>query len=91
MGFDFLSISGGGVSDFLHQYREIMSTEAEGIAQGDVYIAFLCLVESHVQSRIKLRIIRKVVDGRRDHRLVNCEQACDRFNRPGGAEQVTSH
>jgi hypothetical protein len=43
-----------------------MTTKAERVAQCNIDVTLLRLVEGHIQFRIKIRIVFKVIDGRRD-------------------------
>ena len=77
--------------DFLENHGEIVPTEPECVAEGNRYITFLSFVERHVEIRVEVRIVCKMVDGRWNDRLGDREQTGDTFNSSSCSEQVTSH
>ena len=75
------------VCDTAKDQRCIGPAKAERIRQNHIDIAFASLVWNEIERRIDRRVVK--VNRRRCNLVANCEHREDRFDRPGGAEQMT--
>ena len=62
-----------------------MSSEAESIAQGGLYLPLLCFVECQIQFGIDFGVVSEMVDGGRDEIMLHGEYAGDGLYGTGGA------
>ena len=68
-----------------------MAAESESVAESDVHLAGLSLVEGEIDIRVDLVVGREVVDGGRDHVFLDGHYAGDAFDGPGCSQQVSGH
>ena len=67
----------------------VLSTEAEGVGQGDVHLAFACCVGDVVQVAGRVGIL--VADGGRQYAVLDGQGADNQFHSSGGTQHVAKH
>ncbi len=68
-----------------------MSSESEGIADGNIYISADRLVEGKVKPAVNFGIIRKMVDGWGDDSIPQGQDGSNGLHGSGGPQKVTGH
>ena len=71
---------------FFEDNRCIVATKTKAVALSRTYHAFLSLVKRKVYTRIKSRIVGKVVNGWRYNIILNSQNSCYGFNCAGGTQ-----
>jgi len=71
--------------------RRIVPAESKCITQNSPDFALLRLVEGEIQPVVQFRVVRKVIDRRRNEMMPNRQNTSDRFHRTRCAQQVAGH
>ena len=72
-------------------YRSIMASKSKCIAQCNIYLSFLCFIKCKIEFWVKFRIIRVVIDRRRNEPIINRSNTSDRLYRTSTTKQMSSH
>ena len=77
----------------LHDAASIVTSEAEGVAEGCTHGTLLRLVEGEVEVVVNVFVIVAflVIDGGRNDVVLHCKAACNGFYCASCAEKVTCH
>src|SRR5690606_25275599 len=68
-----------------------MPPEAESIALSESQIPLLSRIEGKVQTRIQVRVVRKVIDRRWHYAILDRQNTGDRLSNAGCTKQVSGH
>src|SRR5258706_1234138 len=80
LGLDKVSKFHTNLFCFSDNDREVVAAKTKCVAQRNIDFPVLCFIKSEIEFGIEIRIIREVIDRRRNNSFVDPEQSGNDFN-----------